>query len=139
VLEACLYSADLGAAESFYRDVIGLSLHVREPGRHVFFRCGNGMLLVFDPARTSTSPGDIMGTPIPAHGATGPGHVAFRVAEHTLGEWRRHLASVGVSVEADVTWPNGATSIYMRDPAGNSVELATASLWGLAERVPDAE
>ena len=41
-----------------------------------------------------------------------------------------------VSIEAEVEWPNGGFSIYLRDPAGNSVELATPSIWGLGERVP---
>jgi hypothetical protein len=28
-----------------------------------------------------------------------------------------------------VTWPNGALSIYFRDPAGNSIELVTPNIW----------
>ena len=133
VLESSLYADDLEAAESFYRDVMGPALHVREEGRHVFFRCGDGMLLIFDPERTSTDPGQVRGVDIPAHGARGAGHLAFRVAADSLDAWRARLAEAGIAVEAEVKWPNGATSIYMRDPAGNSVELATRSLWGLAD------
>jgi len=32
-------------------------------------------------------------------------------------------------VEKEINWEDGGTSIYFRDPAGNSVELAPATLW----------
>src|SRR5215208_974148 len=56
VLETCLYASDLAAAERFYADVIGLEPFQRAAGRHVFFRCGAGVFLVFDPGRTSPDP-----------------------------------------------------------------------------------
>ena len=34
------------------------------------------------------------------------------------------------AIEADFRWPNGARSIYVRDPAGNSIELADPAIWG---------
>ena len=43
LLEAALYADDLDRAESFYRDVLGLFLLRKEPGRHVFFRAGDAM------------------------------------------------------------------------------------------------
>ncbi|MGH2457249.1 MAG: VOC family protein, partial [Chloroflexota bacterium] len=43
VLETCLYVDDLTAAEAFYASVLGLELFSKVPGRHVFFRCGEGM------------------------------------------------------------------------------------------------
>src|SRR5215510_8887406 len=131
VLETCIYAADLGAAERFYADVVGLEVYSREPGRHVFFRCGAAMFLVFDPARTSEPSAKPSGIPVPPHGAHGPGHVAFRVDESTLPGWRDTLASAGVDIETEVEWPGGGRSIYVRDPAGNSVEFATAAIWGL--------
>jgi catechol 2,3-dioxygenase-like lactoylglutathione lyase family enzyme len=36
----------------------------------------------------------------------------------------------GIEIEADFRWPNGARSLYFRDPAGNSVELADPAIWG---------
>ena len=53
ILEACLYAPDLNAAENFYREVLGLEVYSRDPGRDVFFRCGQGMFLIFNPAQTS--------------------------------------------------------------------------------------
>ncbi|MCB1424836.1 MAG: glyoxalase/bleomycin resistance/extradiol dioxygenase family protein, partial [Notoacmeibacter sp.] len=45
--------------------------------------------------------------------------------------WRAHLQDHGIGIEADFRWPNGARSIYFRDPAGNSIEFAEPSIWGL--------
>jgi catechol 2,3-dioxygenase-like lactoylglutathione lyase family enzyme len=136
ILECCIYAGDLDAAESFYAGVLGLEPFAREAGRHVFFRAGpSSVFLVFDPARTG-DPGAqsaVGGVPVPRHGATGPGHVAFPVAEAELDAWRERFTAAGVAVEAEIRWPRGGRSIYVRDPAGNSVELATPRIWGLDE------
>ena len=125
VLETALYVHDLQEAEAFYTTVLGLELDSKVEGRHLFFRCGSGMLLVFDP-RTTSQPG-----PVPAHGATGPGHVAFSVPEAELERWADHLSRSDVPVEADIDWPRGGRSLYFRDPEGNSLELAPPGIWGL--------
>src|SRR5262249_49823218 len=116
VLETSLYASDLDAAERFYAGVLGLEVDSKVRGRHVFFRCGPGVLLVFDPASTSSA-----GGPVPAHGATGPGHVALAVEEDELTAWRERLRAGGVEIEAEADWPGGGRSLYVRDPAGNSV------------------
>lgn len=130
VLESCLYARDLEAAERFYTTVIGLEVLARVPGRHVFFRCGPGVLLVFDPERTAAEQTRVNGAPVPLHGAHGPGHVAFFIAAEELPAWRERLRALGVEVEAEVDWPRGGRSLYVRDPAGNSVELAPPGIWG---------
>jgi catechol 2,3-dioxygenase-like lactoylglutathione lyase family enzyme len=128
VLETCLYVDDLPRAEQFYREVLGLELESRQEGRHVFFHCGNQMLLLFNPlvSREST---DLF----PPHGAFGPGHVAFGVREAELPAWRQWLEGHRVTIDKVIDWPGGGHSLYFRDPAGNILELATPKLWGLAE------
>ena len=133
VLETCLYAEDLEAAERFNAEVLGLEIFAKEPGRHVFFRCGSGKLLVFAPQRTAVASGQVGGVAVPAHGAHGAGHVCFRIQERDLDGWRQRLADHGVPIEAEIAWPRGGTSLYVRDPAGNSVELAPARIWGLSE------
>jgi catechol 2,3-dioxygenase-like lactoylglutathione lyase family enzyme len=133
VLETCLYARDLEAAEHFYADVLGLAVVAHEPARHVFLRCGAAMLLVFDPERTSAAPGQVSGVAVPPHGAHGPGHVCFRVAENDLPAWRERLHDAGVAIDAEISWPRGGASLYVRDPAGNSVELAPSRIWGIAD------
>lgn len=133
VLETCLYATDLDAAERFYAGTLGLTLFAREPGRHVFFRCGQAMLLVFDPARTLDAAGAVGGVAVPRHGTTGPGHICFRIPEADLAPWRTRLTQAGIAIEAEIQWPRGGTSLYLRDPAGNSVELAPSRIWGLQD------
>jgi catechol 2,3-dioxygenase-like lactoylglutathione lyase family enzyme len=127
VLETALYADDLDEAEGFYSTVLDLALDSKADGRHLFFQCGQGMLLIFDPAATAAE-----GGPVPPHGATGPGHVAFAVAASELDGWIDQLEQHGVDIEARVDWPAGGRSIYFRDPAGNSLELTTPQIWGLA-------
>lgn len=127
ILETALYADDLEAAAEFYARVFGLEEVARVPGRHVFFGVGPGMLLIFNPEATEKPSGS--GLPVPPHGARGPGHMCFRVPGEELDAWAGHLAAQGVEIEADFEWPNGARSIYLRDPAGNSVEISEARLW----------
>jgi catechol 2,3-dioxygenase-like lactoylglutathione lyase family enzyme len=133
MLETVLYVADLEAAERFYTAILGLAVVSREPGRHVFFRSGRSMFLVFNPEATATQTIFVGGARIPPHGTHGPGHAAFRVHEAELPAWRERLCVAGVEIESEVSWPQGGHSIYFRDPAGNSVELVTPAVWGLVE------
>jgi catechol 2,3-dioxygenase-like lactoylglutathione lyase family enzyme len=128
-LESSLYARDLGAAESFYAGALGLPVVLRQPGRHVFFRVGGSILLIFNPDATAEGPQPDSRLPVPGHGATGPGHYCFSVAPEEMDRWRVHLEAAGVAIEADFLWPNGARSIYVRDPAGNSVEFSEPALW----------
>ena len=133
VLETALYTDDLAAANRFYGAVLGLERIAFVEGRHVFFRCGDGVVLIFDRRSTTTVPTNVNGAPVPMHGATGAGHMALAVADGELPAWRAHLAANGVAIESEVTWPRGGRSLYVRDPAGNSVELASPLLWGFEE------
>src|SRR5215207_3244933 len=103
VLESCLYATDLDAAERFYVDVLGLERFSSAAGRHVFFRCGAGMFLVFNPVRTSAEPSSVGGSIVPAHGATGPGHVAFAIPDADIAAWRSRLEDAGVAIESEVS------------------------------------
>ena len=85
------------------------------------------MLLLFEPAAASA------GRNVPAHGAQGPGHACFAVAEAALDGWQPRLTAAGVAIEQEMSWPRGGRSFYFRDPAGNSLELATPRIWGLPD------
>ncbi|WP_439625657.1 VOC family protein [Shinella sp.] len=131
ILETALYADDLDAAEAFYGGLLGLKKITRQANRHVFFRCGAGVLLIFNPQETVVPP-PAHAFPVPVHGATGPGHVCFRVPGPELDFWVEKLVEAGITIEADFCWPNGARSIYFRDPAGNSLECAEPGLWNIA-------
>jgi len=70
------------------------------------------------------------GRGVPSHGAQGAGHIAFAMPVADLDRWREHFQASGVPIEMEVAWPEGGRSIYVRDPAGNSVELAPPTIWG---------
>jgi catechol 2,3-dioxygenase-like lactoylglutathione lyase family enzyme len=130
ILETVLYARDLEAIERFYAGIIGLEVVQHLPDRFVFLRCGSQMLLVFNPDHSRAND-PVVG--IPRHGTEGQGHVCFRVGDATgLAAWRDHLKASGVPIEHEHVWPGGAKSLYIRDPAGTSVEFAEPALWGLA-------
>jgi catechol 2,3-dioxygenase-like lactoylglutathione lyase family enzyme len=134
VMESALYCLDLEAAERFFHGVLGLEVIARQVGRHVFLRCGEGVVLLFDPRATADPAASSGLPPIPRHGAHGPGHLAFRIPEHDIDRWRTYLTAAQVPIETELRWPQGGYSLYLRDPAGNSIELATGALWGMADR-----
>ncbi|MBU6413805.1 MAG: VOC family protein [Planctomycetes bacterium] len=88
------------------------------------FPTGDAVLLLFHPAYAATP-----GRGVPTHGTTGPGHIAFRVTAGMLDQWLKRFAELEVEVELDRTWKRGGRSLYVRDPAGNSVELVEGEIW----------
>ncbi len=130
ILETALYADDLDAAEAFYAEILGLERIVRADNRHVFFRCGPSVLLIFNPNETVKPPPED-GPQVPSHGASGAGHACFRVPRSRLDAMAEQLRAAGISIESDVIWPTGARSIYFRDPAGNSLECAEPGLWSI--------
>jgi glyoxylase I family protein len=119
--------ADLQRTTAFYRDVLGLAL-VREgvndddpDARHFWFgdvHATAGTLLSF------------MEYPEMQPGKVGVGsvhHIALSVASgEELDAWRDYLRSRDVDC-TDVFERGGLRSIYLRDPDGTIVEIATAS------------
>ncbi|MCX8278762.1 VOC family protein [Phyllobacterium sp. 0TCS1.6C] len=127
ILETALYVTDIEAAARFYGEVLGLECILRAGDESVFFRCGAGVLILFDAEKLKDRPEG--GLPIPSHGAIGPGHVCFRADRQEIARWKAHLEAEGIAIESEFDWPNGAHSLYFRDPSGNSIEFAEAALW----------
>jgi catechol 2,3-dioxygenase-like lactoylglutathione lyase family enzyme len=129
ILETALYADDLDRAETFYTSVLGLRVFAKEIGRHLFFKFSDQMLLIFNPAKTSQESETV------PHGCHGAGHIAFGVPSSELDGWKQNLQSNGVEIEQDIRWPNGARSLYFRDPAGNCLELASPLVWGMEDTI----
>ncbi|CDX27571.1 Lactoylglutathione lyase [Mesorhizobium plurifarium] len=130
ILESALYVTDLAAAEAFYRDIIGLQALGKVEGRHVFFRCGDGVLLLFNAEATKIPPAPDARLKVPPHGTAGEGHLCFAATAEEIAAWRKHLAANNIAIESDFEWPQGGHSIYIRDPSGNSIEFAEPRIWG---------
>lgn len=127
-----MYAVDLDATESFYADVLGMVPFSKLVGRQLFYRCGDQVLLIFNPEATVVAPPADAKLPVPPHGATGEGHVCFRASTAEIDDWKARLEAAGISIEADFVWPSGGRSIYFRDPEGNCLEFAEPKIWGLA-------
>ncbi|WP_275787929.1 VOC family protein [Pararhizobium gei] len=130
ILETALYADDLDKADAFYSSILELEKITRAGNRHVFFRCGSSVLLIFNSAETVKPPPED-GLQVPPHGTHGYGHMCFRVAAEHLDSWVEKLVAAGIQIEADIRWPTGARSFYFRDPAGNSLECAEPGLWNI--------
>lgn len=48
-----------------------------------------------------------------------------------MDAWAEHLRRQDVEIEAEMSWGDEGRLIYVRDPAGNSVEPATPGIWPL--------
>jgi len=117
--------SDLGRTTAFYRDVLGLSLvqeghNADDPdARHFWFG---------DAAGSAGTLVSFMEYPAMEAGKVGTGsthHVAFAVGSSAeLDAWRDHLRSRDVQC-TDVFERGGLRSIYLRDPDGHIVEIAT--------------
>jgi len=137
ILESALYVTDLDAAEAFYAGVLGLEKIGRVANRHVFFKCGSGVLLLFNAEATRQPPAPDARLPVPPHGTTGQGHLCFAATADEIEGWKKHLEAKNIAIEADFEWPpkpgqaRGGRSIYFRDPSGNSLEFTEPKIWNL--------
>ncbi len=122
ILETVLYVSDIDRAERFYLEVMGLTQIGKEPGRHVFFRVGSGVLLLFRAERTRRT------TSLPPHGADGEIHVCFTASPLEYESWKTRIADRGIALLQETEWPRGR-SFYFRDPDGNLLEIADADIW----------
>jgi glyoxylase I family protein len=118
-------ASDLGRTTAFYRDVLGLTL-VREArndddpdARHFWFG---------DAAGSRGTLVSFMEYPAMEAGRVGVGtthHFAFAVGStEELVAWRDHLRSRDVEC-TEVFERAGLRSVYLRDPDGHILELAT--------------
>jgi len=124
ILETCLYGNNLNELADFYKDLFHFKEVARSEGRNVILSCGTSALILFNPEATIKK-----GGMFPHHGTNGPGHVAFLIKEDELPKWKELLTKNNIEIEKEVEWGDGTVSIYFRDPADNSVELAPSTLW----------
>jgi len=128
VLETTLYVADVARAVAFYRDIVGLRLMDEFSERGAGMQAGPSVVLLFR-ADLSLAMDDL-----PRHGTSGPGHVAFRVHPHEIPRWREHLRGRGVPILREKVFGDNPPSLYFRDPDGNVIEIAVASIWAMDPR-----
>ena len=127
IVETCINVCDMGRARGFYESLFGFEV-MEHAERFCAFRVGSDALLLFTEG-ASSSPIAVSGGVIPPHNTVGAGHFAFAVYRDELETWRVLLQERGIEVESEVRWERGGSSIYIRDPDGNLVELFTPGTW----------
>lgn len=129
VVETILYVDELGRAEAFYRDVLGLARMRGDGERFCAFDAGAQRVLLLFRRGATLQPVVVPGGVIPPHDGHGPLHVAFAIAADDYGRWRDRLVRHGLAIESETHWPPGGRSLYFRDPDGHLVELVTPGIW----------
>jgi catechol 2,3-dioxygenase-like lactoylglutathione lyase family enzyme len=125
VIETALYCENVPEMVSFYQNLFDFPLLMEASDRGAFLGCGDSILIIFNRNLTT-----LESQRVPSHGSTGPGHTALEIDNGSINLWKQHLTEKGISIEKEVNWEHTkATSIYFRDPANNSIELAEKSLW----------
>jgi catechol 2,3-dioxygenase-like lactoylglutathione lyase family enzyme len=117
IKETCLYIDDLDLAEKFYHQVLEMPLISKVDKRHVFFRCGESVLLCFLPEVTKNE------TSLPPHFAYGKQHLAFEVRKENYLLIREKLSKKGIVFTHTQEWGNQLSSFYFEDPFGNVLEI----------------
>jgi catechol 2,3-dioxygenase-like lactoylglutathione lyase family enzyme len=128
ILETSLYVAALHPACDFYRRLFGLEL-LYQDGRMCALAVAPGQVLLLFQHGTTNEPAPVPGGVIPPHGTTGGAHLCFGIPLGELAAWEAHLTAQDIPIESRIVWPRGSTSLYFRDPDGNSLEVATPGLW----------
>ena len=114
-----MYIDDLDVAEKFYHQVLEMPLISKVDKRHVFFRCGESVLLCFLPEVTKNE------TSLPPHFAYGKQHLAFEVRKEDYLEIREKLSKKGIMFTHTQDWGNQLSSFYFEDPFGNIIGIWT--------------
>ena len=128
ILETSLYVEDLDRAHDFYARIFGFETFVHDGRMCAMGVPGAQVLLLFRHGSTD-APAPTPGGVIPPHHGEGALHLCFAIPFGELDAWDEHLRREQVEIESRVAWPRGGTSLYFRDPDGNSLEVATPGLW----------
>ncbi|MBX3388292.1 MAG: VOC family protein [Phycisphaeraceae bacterium] len=131
LLETAIHVADVAASREWYGRVFGLrplNPDNKDERLSALGLPGAQVLLIFKKGG-STSTLTFAGGSIPPHDAQGTTHFAFAIPEADLTAWRTHLASLRISIESEMNWERGGTSLYFRDLDGHLLELATPGVW----------
>ncbi len=128
VLETALYVADLDRSARFYTRLLGGRVLLADERMRAVDVAGRQVLLLFL-VGASDRPNPVPGGVVPPHDGRGRLHLAFAIPADALPAWEARLAELSLTVESRVHAERGGTSLYVRDPDGHLLELATPGLW----------
>jgi catechol-2,3-dioxygenase len=107
---------DVERSEAFYRDILGLQVRRKRPGRMLFFTCG-----VRDHDLAILAVG--ADAPLPEEHRVGLYHFALRLESFDeLRAAHRHFGAHNVNI-VGITHHGDTKSIYLKDPDGIEIEV----------------
>lgn len=123
IKETCIYCKDLEKAKEFYAGLLELPVVSYVPGKHIFFKAGNSMLLCFNPddSRHKKNP--------PPHFGEGNIHFAFEVPADEYERVKKEITAKHIPITATLVRENGQESFYFEDPEKNVLEVVPAGIW----------
>jgi catechol-2,3-dioxygenase len=110
-----VHVADLGRAERFYTEILGMTVAMRLPDQ-VLLRYGDGACALF------FKPGHAPGGRDEIENPLGKAHHAFRVDTADLARARGLFEARGIPYHAPIDWGDHEC-LYFLDPDGNLLEL----------------
>ena len=108
--------SDLGRAEQFYSEVLGLKVAQRFGHHQVLLRCGGQMLALFERRDLPPRVTDRIENPL------GKGHHAFKVSSADLQSAREIFTARSVPTYGPIDWGDH-DCLYFLDPDGNLLEI----------------
>lgn len=123
IKETSLYIFSLDNSKRFYNGLLGLEIISEAPDRHIFFRAGSSILLCFLKETT------LRDETLPPHGGEGQIHLAFEVEKENYESLKKEIASKGIEIAHEHSWPGGFKSFYFRDPDEHLLEIVQAGMW----------
>jgi catechol 2,3-dioxygenase-like lactoylglutathione lyase family enzyme len=128
LVETALYVTDVVRSRDFYIQIFGFEpMGGNERIQPLNVGPGQVLLLFKQGGTPNAIPvGDGF---IPPHDGGGEQHFAFGVPAASYEDWKSFLKSLDISIESEVSWPQGGKSLYFRDPDRLVVELITPGVW----------
>jgi len=108
--------SDLGRAERFYTEMLGLEVSRRFGQHQVLLRCGSLMLALFARADLPPRKTDRIDNPL------GKAHHAFKVAWDDFLAMRSRFEAHDVPTHGPIDWGDH-DCLYFLDPDGNLLEI----------------
>lgn len=123
IKETCLYVQDLAATKAFYNGKLNFEVIGEVPGRHIFFRAGESVLLCFISEISGQS------QKLPPHFGAGQLHLAFEVAQEKYESLKQEIEAQHIPIEQEYDWGGGFLSFYFRDPDQHLLEVVMQGMW----------
>lgn len=123
LLETALYVDDVDRSTRFYQSIFNFPVMVSMQRMAALAIPNSQVLLLFK------KKGSLSGAPGGSHDGDGQLHAAFAIPREEFEAWDARLQQLGVEITERVTWDLGGRSIYLRDPDGHLIELATPGTW----------